>query len=261
MATKFLNGIDLAAQPAVNGSDPVNPQDLSTKHYVDTFVRGLNIRPAVRAAATGNVTLTGPGTSMDGVTLNVGDRVLLFNQTTPSQDGLWVFQGSAVALTRPNDYASASVQPEGIYVTITEGTTYGDKLYVTTTSSSVTVDTTANAWGPLGGGGATYTAGAGLVLTSGAFAVNVGAGIIADATSTRVDTSVVARKISMNVPGATTTPLLTHNLGTRDVQVVVRDTVTFAEVKPDNVATDLNNVTLTFGTAPAAGAYRATIIG
>lgn len=62
------------------------------------------------------------------------------------------------------------------------------------------VGTDSSTWGPLGGGGTTYSAGAGLALSGTTFAVAAGSGIITDGTSTRIDPSVVARKYAANRP-------------------------------------------------------------
>lgn len=71
-----------------------------------------------------------------------------------------------------------------------------------------------------------------------------------------------AGKISFNVgDNSATSIVLTHNLGTRDVSVTVRDAATFEEVQVDNVATTTNTVTLTFAVAPTTDAYRATVMG
>ena len=57
----------------------------------------------VRAASTTSVTTTAPGATIDGVALAANDRVLLKDQATPAQNGLWVWNGAAVAMTRTVD--------------------------------------------------------------------------------------------------------------------------------------------------------------
>jgi hypothetical protein len=76
--------------------------------YVDTQISNLNSlfdsKGSVVAASTGNVTVSNPGTAtFDGVVLSNGDRLLLKNQTAPAENGIYVFNGSAAALTRASD--------------------------------------------------------------------------------------------------------------------------------------------------------------
>lgn len=258
MPKRIGNGLDLLLQRIQNVGDAVSPADAVTLQQLQSFVRGLSWKTAARAASTTNVSLTAPGVSMDGVALVSGDRVLLKNQTAGAENGIYVWTGSAATLTRSPDASTAS-QLSGAAVTVTEGTTNLDKTF-TQNADAITVGTTTLSWVLLGGAAAAYLAGAGLSLTGQTFAVVAGLGIISDATSVRVDTSVIARKVSLNIAAGTTANYL-HNLNTRDVQVTVYDTVAFDEVLPDVIHVDLNNVTITFGAAVTAGAYRVVIQG
>ena len=245
MARRVTNGLDLQNQPIVNLADPATATGAATKQYVDLFVRGMSFKNSVRAATTANLTLTAPGASVDGVALANGDRVLLKNQTTGSQNGLWVFNGAAVALTRPVDFAAASMQQAGTVVTVTEGTVNHDQEWLIASDGAVTVDTTATVWSQLGGGGTAYSAGSGLTLTGSTFAA---------------DYTILTRKIAFAVT-AGTTGTYTHNFGTRDVQVTVYDAATFDEVLADVNHVDANNVSVAFATAAAAGAFRVVVLG
>jgi len=258
MARRFLNGIDGGASRIINIADGSANTDAVTLQQMQAFVRGLSWKASARAASTGNVSLTAPGASIDGVTLASGDRVLLKNQTAGAENGIYTWTGASATLTRTPDAATAA-QFVGAAVTVTEGTANADRVY-TQNTDNVTVGTTAMTWVQLGGAATAYAAGNGLSLTGSTFAVNAGPGIIADATSTRVDPSVVPRKFSA-ANTAVTNPAFAHNFGTRDVSVTVYDTVNFQEVDADPVHTDVNTVTLNFAVAPAAGAYRCVIIG
>lgn len=104
---------------------------------------------AVRVATSSNINISNPGTSsFDGVTLSSGDRLLLFGQSTGSQNGLWVFNGPSSALTRPTDYSAASTTQAFQYllVRIITGTTYGGSTYYISTSAAITIDTTSTTW-------------------------------------------------------------------------------------------------------------------
>lgn len=102
------------------------------------------IKAPVRALATSNITLTAPGSSIDGVTLVNGDRILLVGQTTTSQNGIYVWTGASTTLTRATDAVNPADFVFGFKVYVREGTSYSATYWTYTQSaSSVTVGTTA----------------------------------------------------------------------------------------------------------------------
>jgi len=112
----------------------------------NTALQNLNTmfsaKQAARAASTANVTIATPGTAIDGVTLANGDRVLLKDQTTQSQNGIYVFNGSASPLTRATDFDTWAEIP-GTTIPITEGTVNADTIYLSTANQGGTIGTTA----------------------------------------------------------------------------------------------------------------------
>ena len=260
---KIMNGLDLQSQKIIALADPSANTDAANKQYVDNVARGLVWKAPVRAASTTTVTTTAPGATIDGVTLAANDRVLLKNQTAAAENGIWLWNGAAVALTRAVDADGVGELAPGTAVTITEGTVNGDKVYMITSDTAITVGTTSQTWGQLGGG-TTYTAGNGIAIAAGvvsAVAVASG-GVQVVAGGIQLDASIAARKFSSNVGnGAATAIAVTHNLGTQDVTVTVREVGSQAGVLADWVATDVNTVTLTFAVAPASNAYRVAVVG
>jgi len=83
-----------------NVGTPTSNSDAATKAYVDSVAQGLSVKTAVRVATTANITLSGTQT-IDGVALSVGDRVLVKNQTTASQNG--VYDVASGAWSRSSD--------------------------------------------------------------------------------------------------------------------------------------------------------------
>jgi hypothetical protein len=261
MSVQFLNGIDLANQRITAVGDPSGATDGANKQYVDNVARGLYWKMPARAASTGNVSLTAPGTTIDGVTLNSGDRILLKNQTAGAENGIYTWTGSAATLTRTNDADTGTELNPGTAVTVTEGTVNADKIYAIISDAAVTIGTTSTTWGQLGGG-TTYTASNGVQLAGSNFSgvAASGGGLTVGASGFSVDTTIVARKSSGNLGnGSLTSIAVAHNLNTQDVQVSLRNASTNAMVITDWVATDVNTVTFTFASAPASGAYRWTI--
>lgn len=259
MATKFKLGIDLQGQQAKNAADPSANTDLVTKQYADALVRGLSWKDEVVAASTGNVSLSAPGTTLDGVTLSAQDRVLLKDQTNAFDNGIYTWLGSALPLNRTVD-ADSATELSGATVTVQRGTVNADRVYHTTADDPLTIGTTPIPWVQIGGGSTPYTAGNGLTLTGQQFAVQPGNGITADGTSTRVDTAVVVRKFAANCVVTTNPQTFPHLLGTDDITVQVWDTAASELVFP-GITKGSGTVIIDWGSAPTAGQYRVVVHG
>jgi hypothetical protein len=251
--------VSFNSQRITNVADPTSAQDVATKNYVDATVQGLDVKPSVRVATTANITLSGLQT-IDGITVVAGDRVLVKNQTTASQNGIYI--AATGTWTRGPSFNSSADATPGAFVFVEAGTTQADTGWVLTTDAPITLDTTALTFTQFSGAGSVI-AGNGLTRTGQTLAVNPGAGIIADGTSTRIDTAVVVRKYATTIgDGATTSIVVTHNLGTTDVQVrVFRVASPYDEVEPDVQHTSTNTVTIIFAVAPTSGQYRAVVQG
>ncbi len=258
MSRKHYMGIDNNGQRLVNVADPSAPTDAVNLQYLLAFIRGLRWKDPVRAASTGNINLAAPGASIDGVAMSVGQRFLAKNQTAGAENGIYVWNGAAVAATRDLD-ADSAAELLGASVLVAEGTANANKQF-NQTVDAITLGTTTLTWVEFGGGGSAYTAGAGLALTGADFSVGQGAGIIVSADSIAVDFSVVVRKYSVAIGNGVLTVIpVVHNLGTRDVTCLLYNATTFEVVDTDTVITDVNTVTYTFPTAPTAGQFRAVV--
>ena len=126
---------------------------LVSKEYVDAVKVGLDFKDSVRVASTANVTVSGPGAAIDGITLSSGDRVLLKNQSTASENGIYVFNGAASALTRATDADANAEVTAGLFTFVEEGTVNADSGFVLTTDGSITVGSTSLAFAQFSGAG------------------------------------------------------------------------------------------------------------
>lgn len=259
MVVKFMNGIDAQSQRIQSVGSPSVGTDAANKTYVDNVAQGLTWKNDVRVASTGNITVAAPGSTIDGTTMVANDRVLLKNQTTGAENGIYLWNTAATPMTRTTDADTGSELNAGVIVSVVTGTANAAKAYMITSPETVTIGTTTSVWSVFGGG-QTYTGSNGVLLTGTNFTAVADTGILVTSSGIKVDTSIVVRKYAANVP-AQTSPVFTHNLGTRDVQISVYDTTTFEEVQPDKIRTDANNVTLGFAVAPGASAYRVVIQG
>lgn len=145
-------------------ADPTNAQDAATKNYVDSVAQGLEVKQSVRAATTANITLSGTQT-IDGVSVIAGDRVLVKNQTTTSQNGIYVAAAGAWSRAVDADTWNDNI---AAFTFVEEGTVNADTGWVSTANAGGTLGTTAIVFAQFSGAG-TYTAGAGLTLTGSTF--------------------------------------------------------------------------------------------
>jgi len=157
-------------------ADGAAAQDAVTKQQLDSVVTGLDVKASVRAASTGNVTLPPGGTAlvMDGVTLANTERVLLKDQTTPSQNGIYTVSGvgTSVVLTRSTDADTSAEVTAGLFTFVSEGTLNADSGWYLQTNNPITLNTTGLVFVQFSGAGQ-ITDGAGLLKTGNVLDVRV----------------------------------------------------------------------------------------
>lgn len=243
MTQKVLTPLDMTGLAINNLPDATLPQQPATKAQLDAAIAGLKWKEPVRAATTANITLSGTQ-SIDGVAVVAGDRVLVKNQATAAGNGIYV--AASGAWTRAADF-DVSAELLGAAVFVSEGTAQGNQQWQLTTDGPLTIGTTALTFTQFGGG-TSYTAGNG---------ISINAGVVA------VDAAVTARKAAASIGnGAATSFNVTHNLNTTDVVVFLRETAGgMAQVHADVAVVDANTVAIAFAVAPAAGQYRAFVVG
>jgi hypothetical protein len=155
------SSFSMNSQKIVSLADPVDPQDAATKAYVDAARSGLDVKASVRAATTAEITLSGEQT-IDGVSVVAGNRVLVKNQGTGSENGIYV--ASASGWSRADDANSSAEVTAGMFTFVSEGTANSDSGWVLTTNDTITLGTTALVFAQFSGAGQ-ITAGAGLTKT------------------------------------------------------------------------------------------------
>ena len=150
---------------------PVNGTDAANKNYVDARISGLSWVNPVRAATTANITLSGEQT-VDTVELVAGDRVLVKNQSTTSQNGIYVVDAGAWVRAADNDEPA---EFESIAVLVSGGAVNAETRW--TQIEDVTVVGTSSVTFVQFSGSDSYVAGDGLSITGNTFAVKFGAGL------------------------------------------------------------------------------------
>lgn len=257
--------LSLNSQRITNLADPVSAQDAATMGWVQTQVNnaaaGIDAKASVRLKTTGNDTLSGLA-ARDGVTPSAGDRVLVGSQTTASANGVYI--AAAGAWTRATDGDNNNEMTPGAFWYVEEGTLYGKTQWRIENTGAIVVGTTAITINQFGGAAVSYTGSLGVQLVGQDFRAQVVAsgGIQAVTGGLQVDTTIVTRKFATSIGNGSLTSIpVTHNLGTKDVQVSMRVNATDEWVMTSWVATDVNTVTFTFASAPASNAIRVVIQG
>lgn len=97
----------------------------------------------VRAASTANIDLAAPGANVDGVAMVAGELFLPKDQTTGSQNGIYIWNGAAVPATRPTDADSVTELKSGSIISVREGTLNADTLWTLSTDGTIVIGTTA----------------------------------------------------------------------------------------------------------------------
>jgi hypothetical protein len=274
---------------------PTNGNDAVTKDYVDAVAQGLTVKAAVRAATTANIALTGTQL-IDGVNVVTGDRVLVKNQSTAGQNGIWI--ANSGAWTRATDFA-VGYAAKSAFMFVSEGTTNAESGWTCTNDNGADVVGTANLNFNQFSGAGQINAGAGFVKTGNTFDLIAGdASLIVAADNVRVAVdnitlevitgvglrvkanSITAAHINTSALGtglvggngtpisvANYTPIagstvtrtitiagsigggtpanFTHGLGTKDVQVVVKNATTDEPYIANWLPTSVNAVSVT----------------
>ena len=146
IATQAANNVSISGGSVTGLGEPSSNSDASTKSYVDQAVAGLRTRVIAECASTGNVNISNAleaGDAIDGVTLVAGDRVLLKNQSTASQNGLYlaVANGAGAASRDPEHDTIAELS--GGMIVVNQGSVNDNKIFLCTTDNTGSVGSTS----------------------------------------------------------------------------------------------------------------------
>jgi hypothetical protein len=240
---------------------PTTDLEAATKAYVDSVAQGLDVKASVKAATTTNVVLSSDledGSTLDGVLLATGDRILVKNQTTGSQNGIYVVK-SIGAPDRSTDMNAAAEFP-GAFTFVEQGTVNADTGYVCT-NNSVVVGTTDITFAQFSGAGS-YVAGNGLTLTGNSFSINTG--VTVDLTTAQTLTNKTLTSPSITSPTVSGLYLSDNTIVIEGTADAFETTLTFTDPTQDNAITFKNaSGTLAFTTdiESAIDAFGAAVTG
>ena len=251
----FQNTNKITNLPAstANGQPVVHEQ-------LQAAIEGIAWKDSVRVSTQGNLSLSAPGATIDGITMAVNDRVLFRAQTAQAENGIYIWNGAAVPATRATD-ASTSAELEQATVSVEEGTNAG--VTYRQTQVNFTLDSGSVVWtvfGSSAGAASETSAGISEIATQGE--TDAGTDDLRIVTPLKLATSpFAAKKFSASFgDGSATQFTITHNLNTEDVLVSVRETGgSKRAVGAAWRVSSANAIIIDTTPAPAASALRVTI--
>ena len=232
--------VSLNSQTITNLSDPVNTQDAATKGFVEATSQGLDVKDSVKVATTGNITIStalNSGDSIDGVTLADNDRVLVKDQSTASQNGIYIV-GSSPA--RASDLA-AGADAAGMFTFVEQGSVNADNGFVCTSNKGSAVVGTNNLTFAQFSGAGQVTAGDGLDKSGNTLSVDLKAngGLVIESTEIAID--LAASSITGTLP---VTKLTSLTSTVSELNVLDGITSTTAELNLMDGGTSATSTTL-----------------
>ena len=180
--------VSMNSQTITNLADPVNSSDAATKSFVEATSQGLDVKDSCVAATTANITIStalNNGDTLDGVSLSTNDRVLVKDQSTASENGIYIV-GSSPA--RASDLA-AGVDAAGFFTFVEQGTVNADNGFVCTSNKGSAVVGTNNLTIAQFSGAGQITAGDGLDKSGNTLSVDLKAngGLVIESTEIAID--------------------------------------------------------------------------
>jgi hypothetical protein len=280
--------IHTGASPTFAGATLDNVQiGVSGANEIDTSTGNLVIDSAGGTVTVddnliinGDLTVNGTVTTVNTETINLADNIILFNSNlpasaTPTENaGIEINRGNEPNVTlrwnETNNTWEATRDGTNYYTILLDGDTltpaditgFDEQVEdvvgaMTSGSPSISVTYTDN-------GASAGTLSIDTILAASSSYLTASSGLAVDIVSleAKLVTDSFTKKASANVGNNSGTSFaVTHNLGTRDVQVQVYDNATYDTVECDVVRTNTNTVTVSFSTAPTTDAYRVVIIG
>ena len=234
--------VDVGSKRITSLAEPSADSDAATKYYVDAARSGLDIKNSVKVATTANITLSNTQT-IDGVALSVGDRVLVKDQSSAVQNGVYVVASGSWSRSTDAD-APAELNP-GTFVFVEQGTVNSDTGFVVTSDGALTIGTDAINWTLFSTSG-TLIAGAGLSKNGYTLEVNVANGIEVSSDNVQLASSVAGA-------GLTYSSGVLNVVGTADRITVNADSI-------DIASTYVGQSTITTLGTIGTGVWQGTVI-
>ena len=261
MAQQVKTNLDFVNEGRIiNLPNAENSQDPVTLAQMKAMVESLNWKDDVRTATVSNINLSAPGSSIASVSMVLDDRFGAKDQTTQSQNGIYLWKGAGVPAVRTTD-ANTFDKLEAARFRVTEGDNAGTEWVQTQVNGVLgtnnVIFTNANATSPAA---SETTSGIAEIATQAE--TDAGTDDARIVTPLKLKTSTLVAKMASALigDGSATQYDLTHGFNTRDVEVVVRrNSSPWDKVIVDDEAPDTNTVRVRFNVAPTANQFKVTV--
>jgi len=260
---QVLSNLDLNNVAKItNLANGTADQDAVTVSQLNAAVEGINWKDSARVSTVSNIDLSSPGATIDGITMATNDRVLVMSQTSAPTNGIYIWNGAAVAMTRSLD-ANSSAELEQATVTVEEGTNAGATFRQTAVNFTLgTNDVVFTSFGTSAPSASETVAGIAEIATQAE--TDAGTDDLRVVTPLKLKTwSLKPLKYSATIgDGSATSYTVTHNLGTKNLSVTVsRVASPYDVVLPDIELTTTNSITIKFASAPSSNQFNVFILG
>ena len=168
-------------------TDAYTKSETYSQSEINSFLEGLRPKKSVKAATTSNIDINSAVTTLDGISLVSGDRILVKDQTTASKNGIYKLNASRIPF-RDSDMSTWDEVPSA-YVFVEQGTLYGDVGFVCTSDFGGTIEASAIIW----------------VQFTGATSINTGTGLTKSGNTLSIDSTVVTLSGSQTLSNKTIT--------------------------------------------------------
>jgi hypothetical protein len=258
LAPQGTGTVDVSSKRITGLATPTQATDAATKGYVDASSQGLDIKNSVRAATTTNITLSGTQT-VDGVALAVGNRVLVKDQTTASQNGIYVVASGL--WSRAVDADDNGDLTAGSFTFVEEGTYNNDSGWVISTNGEIVIGTDGIAWTQFSGTGS-YSASNGVQLIGTNFSANVDNSTIAVVSGAlKVKDGLTLVTPNIGVATGTSLNLGSGAIDSGNITVVANADITLSGVDSQITGANLVSATYITGTLTTAAQPNITSVG
>jgi hypothetical protein len=264
-----MNSQQFSSLPAASGNgQAVEYAQFNTA--LANIATGMDLKETqAQVVATVNINTASPGATISGHAMVAADRVLLSAQTTASQNGLWVWNGAASALTRaPDASAAGSIMGGTMVVVGDEDGTNPNTVWMQTatgtgTNGAITIGTDTQTWikvlSPV-----TLTAGNGIAIAAGVISAVVAAsgGLSVSGSGLALDATIAVKKFTQTLTGdgTTTSWTITHNLNSTNPVVSVRIAGAKWEVDDQVASAGASTTQVVIGISPAPAAATAILV-
>jgi hypothetical protein len=250
----FVGGAKVTGLPPASANG-----EAATFEQLQSALDGFGYKDNVRVAAPANINLASPGVTIDGITMAIGDRVLFPNQITVAQNGIFLYNGPTVPMTRTAD-ADSFNDLESAVVRIDEGTAAGQEYRQTQVNGVIDTDDILFIQTTTAAAIASETV-SGITELATQDETDVGIDDLRIVTPLKLATySGRPKRYSQSFGDGTANQYdITHNFATTDINAVVRKVIDGAKVSIDWRALDANTIRINSVGAIAATSLRVTI--